>query len=223
MNNEKIISKIKKVLELSKNNPSEEEAIAAAALAQKLMAEYHINQTDIEDIEDTETISEVRVNVGKGNKWKYLLSGIIAKNFMCKRYYLGKEAVVFYGFQTDAEIAAQTFKFLFEFGNKSANNFYQKTRNEAKRSGVYFDGNGLKNAYLIGYLEGIAEVLEKQCTALMLVISDRVEQQFNEKVEGMKTVKQNLSGSGSITGINARKEGRITGRSAVEQRSIACN
>lgn len=36
---EKIIEKIKKVLELSKNNPSQVEA--AALKAQKLMAEYH--------------------------------------------------------------------------------------------------------------------------------------------------------------------------------------
>ena len=47
-NQEKIIDKIRKVLELSKNNPSEEEAQAAALKAQKLMAEYHISIKEIE-------------------------------------------------------------------------------------------------------------------------------------------------------------------------------
>ena len=37
--NEKIIEKIKKVLELSKNNPSIEEAKSAAIKAQRLMAD----------------------------------------------------------------------------------------------------------------------------------------------------------------------------------------
>lgn len=40
MDTEKIIAKIKKVLELSRNNPSEEEAKSAALKAQKLMAAY---------------------------------------------------------------------------------------------------------------------------------------------------------------------------------------
>lgn len=219
---ERIISKVKKVLELSKNNPSEVEAKAAALKAQAMMAQYHISLADIEDINDIEEIFEVHVNVGKGNKWKYLLSGIISKNFMCKRYYIGKSIVVFYGYKTDAEIASETFKFLFEFGNKSANRFYQNEKNRAERNGEWFDGKGLKNAYLIGFLEGIAEVLEKQCTALMLVTPQAVEDAYKKKTQGMRTTNHNLSGSGSREGCKAREEGRITGRSAVQQRSIEC-
>lgn len=57
-NTEKIINKIKKVLELSKNNPSEKEAQAAALKAQKLMVEYHISMEEVSGIEDSENISE---------------------------------------------------------------------------------------------------------------------------------------------------------------------
>lgn len=56
--NDKIIEKIRKVLELSKNNPSIEEAKSAALKAQKLMAEYHVSMTEIEAIEDIENIVE---------------------------------------------------------------------------------------------------------------------------------------------------------------------
>lgn len=92
---EKIIEKVKKVLELSKNNPSAEEAKSAALKAQKLMAEYHISLSEIEAVEDVENISEKQVDVGNGNKWKYFLAEIVAKNFRCKHFYYGKSTVVF--------------------------------------------------------------------------------------------------------------------------------
>lgn len=90
-NSEKVISKIKKVLELSKNNPSQEEAQAAALKAQKLMVEYHISMNEIEAVEDIDSIVEKSVSVGNGSKWKYVLSQIVAKNFRCKHFYYGKK------------------------------------------------------------------------------------------------------------------------------------
>ena len=147
--NEKIIEKIKKVLELSKNNPSIEEAKSAAIKAQRLMAEYHISMSEIEAIEDTENIVEERIDVGTGNKWKYTLSSIIAKNFRCKYFYYGKSSVVFYGYEEDAKIAAMTFKLLFEVGNKESAKYYQKERQKYLNvHNIRFDGRGIKNAFL---------------------------------------------------------------------------
>ena len=80
MDTEKIIAKIKKVLELSRNNPSEEEAKSAALKAQKLMAEYHISMSEVDEVEDIDSIVEKSVSIGTGSKWKYTLAGIIAKN-----------------------------------------------------------------------------------------------------------------------------------------------
>lgn len=221
MQNEKIISKIKKILELSKNNPSEAEATAAAALAQKLMAEYHLELADIEDIKDEEEIFEIQVDCGKGNKWKYALAGIVAKNFMCKHFYYGKETVVFYGYKTDAEIAAMTFEFLFNFGNKKATNFYQNKRNEAMKKYGWFNGEGLKNSYLIGYLEGIQSVLERQCTALMIVTPTAIEDAYKKRIEGCKTRNtSSLKCRAGGFGDEAREEGRRDGKNIANSRSI---
>ena len=146
--NEKIIEKIKKVLELSKNNPSIEEAKSAAIKAQRLMAEYHISMSEIEAIEGTENIVEERIDVGTGNKWKYTLSSIIAKNFRCKYFYYGKSSVVFYGYEEDAKITAMTFKLLFEVGNKESAKYYQKERQKYLNvHNIRFDGRGIKNAF----------------------------------------------------------------------------
>lgn len=218
---EKIIEKVKKVLELSKNNSSVEEAKSAALKAQKMMAEYHISMSEIEMIEDVKSISEKEVNVGNGNKWKYFLAAIVAKNFRCKHFYYGKSTVVFYGYEEDATIAAMTFEFLFKNGNKAANNYYQKRRNEALHNNYYFNGKGIKNAFLEGYLQGIRESLEKQCTALMLVVPKQVEEKYNDMSIGFKKMQNKvLTVRSSDEGIKAKENGRRTGRSIMTSRCI---
>lgn len=218
---EKIIGKVKKILELSKNNSSAEEAKSAALKAQKMMAEYHISMSEIEAIEDVENISEKQVEVGNGNKWKYFLAGIVAKNFRCKHFYYGKSTVVFYGYEEDATIAAMTFEFLFKNGNKAANHYYQNRRNEALRNNCYFKGNGIKNAFLIGYLQGIKESLENQCTALMLVVPQQVEEKYKDISIGFKRMQnKGLTVRGSDEGIRAKKDGIRTGRNTMASRCI---
>lgn len=217
---EKIIGKIKKVLALSKNNPSEEEAKAAALTAQKLMAEYHISMSEIDMVEDIDNIVEETVNVGTGNKWKYSLAGIVAKNFRCKNFFYGKYSVVFYGYEVDVKIAAKTFKFLFDVGNKAASSYYNKLRNNAVTWGKYFDGRGIKNCFLIGYLEGIKEGLEKQCTALMIVTPKKVEESYKERIKGFHTLNNKLN-TASYYGNQSREAGRTTGRNTISSRQIA--
>lgn len=182
-NTEKIIEKIKKVLELSKNNPSQEEAKAAALKAQKLMAEYHISMKEIET-DKPEEMMENTVEVGNGNKWKYSLANIVSNNFRCKHFLYGNSKIVFYGFQTDVEIASMTFQCLFETGNNAANNYYQKMRNDHIKKYGWFDGKGIKNCFLIGFVEGIKSVLEKQSTELMVVTPKEVENGFKERTSG---------------------------------------
>lgn len=217
---EKIIEKIKKVLELSKNNPSQEEARAAALKAQKLMAEYHISMQEIDAIENVDDIVEKKVDIGTGNKWKYMLAGIIAKNFRCKFFFYGKSTIVFYGYKIDTEIAAETFTFLFKTGNKAAANYYTKLYNEAKKNECYFKGNGIKNSFLDGYMEGIKDGLEKQCTALMIVIPREVEEKYNKKAAGFRRMTYSLNTS-SWYANQSREEGKRIGRNTVDSRKIS--
>lgn len=220
-NNEKIIEKIKKVLELSKNNPSIEEAKSAALKAQRLMAEYHISMTEIEAIEDVENIVEERLDIGTGNKWKYTLSSIIAKNFRCKYFYYGKSSVVFYGYEEDAKIAAMTFKLLFEVGNKEVVKYYQKERQKyIDEYNVRFDGRGIKNAFLNGYLIGIKEALEKQCTSLMIVVPKKVEENYEKITSNSHRISSTFRIRVNNEGERAKEEGRIIGKSMIQQRRI---
>ena len=59
MSRDSIISKIRKLIELSNNNPSKEEAISAALKAQKLMADYGIEASELHEDEIELVITEI--------------------------------------------------------------------------------------------------------------------------------------------------------------------
>lgn len=210
---EKVIARIQKVLELSRNNPSKEEAQSAALMAQKLLAQYHLSMVDIESMEkEVENIEEIFVEVGMGNKWKGRLAGIIAKNFRCKYYFHGRDCIVFYGYEMDAAVAAQTFEEMFFTGIKLANKFKRECSGDTK---------GVFNSYVVGFCEGLKEGLDRQCTALMIVTPKEVTESFEKMSAGWKHTKSVLTISGSSNGYNARTAGHRAGREAAGSRMIA--
>lgn len=219
MKEEKIIEKIKKVLELSKNNPSQEEAQAAALKAQAMMAQYHIQLADVEEIEDVEDIEEKRIYVGAGNKWKFQLANIVADNFRCKTYCYGRTSIVFYGYKTDTEIAAETFKYLFKTGNISAKSYYHKLRYEAVKNDQRFDGSGIVNSFLWGFMDGVRTALEKQCTALMIVVPREVEDAYSD-IDFDHTIKSGITIQYNSNGESARQAGIQKGRDSVSARQL---
>lgn len=184
-NLEKMMEKIKNLLDLANNNPNENEALAAALKAQELMAKYHIEMTDISDENDEEMYQAIYEDSGKHEmkNWKIGLASIIAQNFCCKNYimqYGRRKNVVFYGYKKDAKIALEVFKFLYECGNRFAVRYYNKYKKEGR------DTKGVMNTYLIGFRDGIKEVLGKQCTALMIVTPKEVEESFAEMTKNFR-------------------------------------
>lgn len=212
---EKVLEKIEKLLALAGNNPSENEAISAALKAQELMAKYNIELADIQGEAKAETITTEtytpKANCHYVRKWRYTLSQIIAKNFCCKTYSIARDAIAFYGYEKDAKIAVEVFKFLFETGNKLANRYYLKCKKEGK------DTKGVLNAYLVGFCDGIKEVLDKQCTALMIVVPKEVEEAYEEHSKGFKRISSSLRISSDG---RAYDEGKTDGKATATARSI---
>lgn len=211
---EKIIEKIKNLLDLANNNPNENEAIAAALKAQELMAKYNIEFDQLDDKKETrEIVEEVYYQSGKHEmrKWKIGLASIIAENFRCKVYFINTQDVVFYGYKEDAKIALQVFTYLYEIGNKFAVRYYNKCKKEGKET------RGVMNTYLVGFRDGVAEVLQKQCTALMIVTPKEVTESFDEMTKGWKTTTSKLRMSGDS---GAYSNGKSDGRDMATARSI---
>ena len=209
---EKIIIKIKNLLDLSNNNPNQNEAFAAALKAQELMAKYKIK---IEDLEDNKSQIMEKYFDGdelSGNKkWRVYLAQIISKNFRCKCYLSGKY-IVFYGYDNDAEIALEVFKMLVNTGTRlSRKEYYTRKKNG-------YSTKGVMNAFLIGFCDGVKEVLDRQCTALMIITPKEVEKGFEELTVGWKKKPNKIK-------VNTNKEiennGRIAGKNAMSSRQIS--
>lgn len=211
MKNEKIVERIKNLLDLARNNPNENEAMAAALKAQELMAKYHVDAHEVEGEELSEEIVESELFVGNGDKWKFNLAIIIAKNFCCKVFFKGRQNLVFYGYKKDADIATQVFKFLFEAGNKLADRCYYEYYKQGKST------KGIKNTYLVGFCDGIKTVLDRQCTALMIVTPKEVVESFEEFSKDFGTVRSQLS---MRQDASAYDKGREDGISTANARSI---
>ena len=214
-NREDILKKIDKLLALAGNNPNENEAISAALKAQELMAKYNIELAEVQGTESGQEITKETYTPKKSShyvsKWKYSLSQIIAKNFCCKTYSLGRDAIVFYGYEKDAKIAQQVFGFLFETGNKLADKYYRKCKNAGRET------KGLLNTYLSGFCEGIKEVLDKQCTALMVVIPKEVEESYEEYSKNFRKISNKLRTSSDG---RAFQDGKQDGRETATARTI---
>lgn len=184
---EKAIELVKKLLTTANDKgASENEAMMAALKAQEIMAKYNIEITDVDGESDSEEIVDSAIDVGNGNKWKYNLANIVANNFCCKIYGCGAQTIFFYGYKKHAEVAKEVFVYLYATGNKLADRCYAEFYNKKQPT------KGVKNDFLIGYCNGIKSVLEKQCTALALVIPKDVSDSFDEKMKGAKTHRSNI-------------------------------
>lgn len=215
-NMEKTLNKIKNLLDLANNNPNENEAMAAALKAQELMAKYDIDTSALDDdSSEKEIYQAVYRDSGKHEmkKWKYALAEVIAKNFCCKYYALQGHGidVVFYGYKKDAKIAVEVFKFLYESGNRFAVRYYNKCKKEGRNT------RGVMNTYLMGFRDGIKEVLDKQCTALMIVIPKEVEESYTKMTQDWKKSTTTIRRSSDH---KAYKSGKLDGKDVASARTI---
>lgn len=179
---ERIIQKVKNLLDLANNNPSQEEAIAASLKAQELIAKYNLDLTE-EEKEELEVV-QMCYTTGIDKSWKYSLANIISQNFRVENYWKAKKTVVFYGYKQDCEVAVKVFEYLFKVGERGARRECRKAYKEkGTETGVYY-------SYTRGFLKGIKNKMEVQCTALMIVTPKEITAAFEEYCEevGMRSL-----------------------------------
>ena len=211
---EKMLDRVRKLLALAGNNPSEEEAISASLKAQELIAKYDLDLTELDKVELEIGTSEFYTGIDKS--WKYGLSSVVANNFRCCCYWVGKRTVVFYGYLQDTQVAKLTFEYLFKVGEKGA----RKARRESYKK--YGTETGIYFSYTRGFIQGVKSALEAQCTALMIVTPPEVKEQYEEyKIEkNMKTQGNYRDGSENGTSMRAYNRGFSDGRTAGGSRNI---
>ena len=105
------------------------------------------------------------------------------------------------------------FGFLFKTGNKLADKEYNLAYTDPNRRTL-----GVRNTFLVGFLQGVQSVLDEQCKALMIVTPARVEEAWEERSKDMGFVNNCLDYN---SGDKAYERGYRSGRESMQSRSIA--
>lgn len=211
---EHMINKVKKMLALAENNPSQEEAIAAALQAQKIMAKYNIHEDEVtlEEIKDEiDSVFSEQPHDSHLMKWRKILANIVSKAFRCNAYMHGKD-VVFRGYREDAQLALEVYLSLYSVGHTLA----KKT--ESKARSMSGTAKGVYNSFTAGFLKGVSDAFNEQCTALMIVTPKEVKEDFDN------FCKDNCTSSSTVrlksNDYRAFDSGYKEGKSAVKSRAL---
>lgn len=212
-NKENILRKIKNLLELAENNPSEQEALSASLMAQKLINKYNIEVAQLEG-SDEQSIDTVFFETGVDKSWKYSLGNIVGENFRCKTYWIGSRQVAFMGYSQDIEIAKEVFKTLFKtcdtLGRRLQKKAYVKTGTSA---GVYA-------SYTKGFVAGVRKKLGEQCTALLIVTPQEVTDAFAEFCKSPTVKSSPVKPRKDAMNARALNQGFQDGKDAVSSKRL---
>lgn len=210
MTKEQVIDKIKKLLALAADESNENEAKAALLMAQKLMAKHNVNV----EMTGEQTIAYAKEECVHRYDAAYRkpLAHVIADNFRC-RFYLHGSQVVFFGRDFDARVAKEAFEYAYEFamreGNKLENRAYQE-RGTAR---------GIHSSYTAGFIAGLKEALEAQCTALMVVTPQDVKDEFAAMTANWGKARGGFK-VGSNFDASAYRQGHHDGKTVMNGRRI---
>lgn len=221
-NRERLVEKIKALLEhTTDRGASEAEAAAFALKAQQLMLENGISDADID--RESERVREKVVVVAADKwywrQWRNFLADVIAPNFRCRwfnkgttlggRYRRFKYVPAFIGYESDAAAALAVFDHLYEVGEALASAYVAQKKDQWGCFCTRKHVEDLRKSYLYGFCEGVRAELEKQSAALMVSVPLAVCEFFDE----MNFEHHDLDDW--QFSANASKEGKEAGRDAV--------
>ncbi len=197
MTKEQVISKVKKLFELSRSN-NENEAALAAAKARELLSAYNLTVADLpmDRMQDHLSIVESSLHMGKVLRtWVKSLMLHVAGGFECEviiRRQRGKDPAPSYiGTVADSQVAAYTCIFLYQELNRLVENALPQLRRENEG----WHTTSLKNSYLEGAVNRIGERFREQIQALRHVEETTCKDLIPAKDKMIKTyMKNNFDG-----------------------------
>ncbi|AET68811.1 Protein of unknown function (DUF2786) [Desulfosporosinus orientis DSM 765] len=193
---EKVLHKIRALLNLARNggDPQSNEAQSALLMAQRVMAEYGINEIEVSDSvinQSKEILDDYATEFEKLSWWKKKLGKVIAQNFRCYSYLNkcnGYTRLAFMGLRQDAEIAIMAFSFATDHIRSGADRFMKAYRKEyisefGLRPSIS-QQRGVRNNYVEGWISGLEsqydEQVNKEGWGLVLVKDELVNQAYKD-------------------------------------------
>lgn len=185
---ERALEQVKKLLAISNDKAAtDNEAMQAALLAQKLMVKHGIEMVEAEKMNAAEII-DVPVVHKENAKFRVALSHILARAFRCKVFQRNKQ-LYFMGFTQDAKIAKSVYEFVYNFMLRRVKTLecsaWRKTGSTV----------GVRNSYAQGFLAGLETAVEAQSRELMVITPKEVSDAFNDFTSGWGRTKVSLSAS----------------------------
>lgn len=189
MDKETVISKIQKLYSLGESS-NENEAQAAIAKARQLMAQYHIEVSELnmghpDEEADSQECEDIRFTKRNG-WWKMLVAKVIAEHMSCKvafsqtAYGSKTYTVLLFGFPEDMTICRMTIDYAIASVQAIAgvrSRGYQSTK--IRRI--------IENSVGFGFMQGLEEHYKKQDKeegwGLVLTTPEAVQKRFDDETE----------------------------------------
>lgn len=216
MTKEKAMKKIEKLLALSENNPSEEQAKQALLKARELMAKYGLFSVGADSSEKLE-IEQILIADVKHSIFNDMLLSKIASAFFCLGYKIGKKN----GYQIEGEkgtimIAARLFYNCVTVMHNGAKAACKDAGYKQNQEGAA----AIRNSYMLGFIEGLENAIETQNEALV-IDNDELRQELEKRARRLKPGRKTRIRTAGNDDYGARDKGRAEGakigRTAREQ------
>lgn len=202
-----MLEKVKKLMALAGNNPSEEEAKAALMKANALIAKYNLDLS--KDTGVTVEYALVGATHSNNEGYRTSLACVLADSFRCKAIMIGNK-VHFFGRKQDAEACVEVFNYVY----RVSHNIGLKLERQARAAGE--NTHGVANSYWRGFVTGIRDQLGAQCKALAVVVPQDVKDEFSKKFPSTGKYAGGMRNTG--LDMNAYHKGVEDGRHSMNAR-----
>ena len=179
---ENIIKKIKNLMELAQDNPSDAEGQSALLMAQKLMLKHDIHLAQVEAHDKPEKF-ETGEAIGRSASalrwWEKDMAVVISTNFRC---YVFQERdritetsyIIFFGEKKDAEMAAKVYDAALMY-------LRYRIKRLPDKSPAY------KNSYIRGFIFSLSNRFKKQVEeyGLMVLPKKEVLEDFHDRFQNL--------------------------------------
>lgn len=196
--NDKILQKIRNLLELAEDGQNDEESQTALLMAQKLMLKHKISQKEVNATESAEIVLKSLSVYKRIYWWEKSLATVIAQNFRVMHYVQSNRLpfqsstvrkIVLMGFPEDVELAFEIFHLAAESMKHHAS-IHLKDNQDSNLAIV-----DLRKAYYLGFIDGLKEkfnaqreamISENDAYALVIQVPNEVQEAFDDQVRGRK-------------------------------------
>ncbi|MGE5507020.1 MAG: DUF2786 domain-containing protein [Chitinophagales bacterium] len=201
---ERIVERIRGVLNIARDTTYEHEAAAALLLAQRLLVKHGLTLAEVEDGGETGTQAEDVADAAVGEPsgrlpwWHRLLASIVAENFRCSAYVhrtRRQATVCLIGLATDVAVAREVYR----FGLKTLAEAARRHAEQQKLAPPL--ARRVRNDFIYGFLCGLRDKFAEQVAAnrwaLALQPDPRVEQEVAQRrMRRATAARPGLSGDG---------------------------